>query len=400
MRILITTELYAPVVNGVVTSVMNLRKGLLQRGHDVRVLTLSQTTRSFERDGVIYIGSVDAGKIYPGARLKSAFAGSYIQDILEWSPEIVHSQCEFSTFILAMKIAKKLDIPIVHTYHTVYEDYTHYFSLNKKWGRSMAASLSRWVLNRANCVIAPTEKVRRIITGYGIDTDIRIVPTGIDVGSFASAPDPERLSGIRRSLGIPAEMRIILYAGRLAMEKNLEEIFSSYARLRPEKTRLLIVGDGPHRAALERMAEQLDIKDAVVFAGMIPPENMSDYYHTGNLFVSASTSETQGLTYIEALAAGLPVLCRDDDCLNGVVINGLNGWRYETAEDFSRKLAFLLQNSDRLEALSRNAGLTAVRDFSAAVFSEKAESVYTDAIRAVSASAPYRKTAAYEHAAG
>lgn len=127
MKVLITTDCYTPTVNGVVTSVLNLRKELQLRGHEVKALTLSQTMQSFSQDGETYIGSIGAGKVYPGARVKSALASSFIQKLIEWKPDVVHSQCEFSTFFLAPKIYKRLNIPIVHTYHTVYEDYTHYF---------------------------------------------------------------------------------------------------------------------------------------------------------------------------------------------------------------------------------------------------------------------------------
>ena len=135
MKILITSDWYSPAVNGVVTSVKNLRRELERRGHEVRVLTLSQTTHSREEDGVTYLGSVAAGLIYPGARLRTALAVKWVRDLVEWGPDVVHSQCEFSTFFLARRIAEELDVPLVHTYHTVYEDYTHYFSPSVRLGR-------------------------------------------------------------------------------------------------------------------------------------------------------------------------------------------------------------------------------------------------------------------------
>ena len=121
MKILITSDWYLPAVNGVVTSVKNLRRELEARGHEVRVLTLSQNRHSCRKDGVTCLGSVAAGLIYPGARLRTALAGKWVREIVEWGPDVVHSQCEFSTFFLARRIAEELDIPLVHTYHTVYE---------------------------------------------------------------------------------------------------------------------------------------------------------------------------------------------------------------------------------------------------------------------------------------
>jgi 1,2-diacylglycerol 3-alpha-glucosyltransferase len=350
------------------------------RGHDIRVLTLSQTARSFESDGVTYIGSVGAGNLYPGARIKTAFFSSLVQDIVEWQPDIIHSQCEFSTFFIARKIAKKLDIPVIHTYHTVYEDYTHYFSPSKKWGRLMVASLSRWIIRQTACVIAPTEKVRTILNGYGIDRDIRVIPTGIDLHRFTEAPTAEKMFAIKNQLGIPEENRILLYVGRLAKEKTLEELLEYHAKRHMEVLTFLIVGDGPHRAALERMTAELGIQASVVFAGMIPPDHIGDYYHLGDLFASASVSETQGLTYVEALASGLPVLCRSDECLDGVVLDGLNGWQYENEQDYFEKLDFFMGSEETRKTMTEDAAKLARQTFSSAAFAEKVERVYFDVL--------------------
>ena len=128
MKILITSDWYAPAVNGVVTSILNLRRELTARGHEVRVLTLAEGMHSFEKDGVYYLGSLDAGLIYPGARLRSLAAGQAVEQFIRWKPDLVHSQCEFSTFSLAKRIARAVNAPLIHTYHTVYEDY-HLFLL-------------------------------------------------------------------------------------------------------------------------------------------------------------------------------------------------------------------------------------------------------------------------------
>lgn len=135
MKVLITTDWYKPAINGVVTSVCNLREELQQRGHEVKILTLSRTAHSYEEEGVIYMGSVNAGYIYPGARLRVSSGRELYRGIIEWNPDIVHSQCEFSTFFMAKKIAEECKTPLVHTYHTVYEDYTHYFSPLQEMGQ-------------------------------------------------------------------------------------------------------------------------------------------------------------------------------------------------------------------------------------------------------------------------
>ena len=134
MKVLITTEYYIPTINGVVVSTMNLKNELIKKGHEVRILTLSDTRHSYEKQGDIYIGSAGVQKVYPGARFTFVRNNRFIEELMNWHPDIIHSQSEFSTFFMARRIAKNLQIPIVHTYHTIYEDYTHYFSPVKKWG--------------------------------------------------------------------------------------------------------------------------------------------------------------------------------------------------------------------------------------------------------------------------
>ena len=168
MKILLTSDWYIPAVNGVVTSLLALRRQLTRQGHEVRVLTLSGSLHSHKEEGVYALGSVDAGMIYPGARLRAPEGDALIRELIAWGPDIVHSQCEFSTFAPARRIAKACGVPLVHTYHTVYEDYTHYFSPSIRMGRCAVAAFSRWVAAQTDCMIAPTGKVRRLLQGYGV----------------------------------------------------------------------------------------------------------------------------------------------------------------------------------------------------------------------------------------
>ena len=126
MKILITTDLYLPTLNGVVTSILNLKQELIKRGHEVRILTLQQDQQVEDEWNTYYIKSVSAGKVYPQARIMRSIGNKQLKEIVNWKPDIIHSQCEFSTYFLAKIIARRVNAPIVHTYHTVYEDYTHY----------------------------------------------------------------------------------------------------------------------------------------------------------------------------------------------------------------------------------------------------------------------------------
>ncbi len=376
MKILITTDWYSPAVNGVVTSVLNLRRELELRGHEVRVLTLSQDLHSSVQDGVTRIGSVAAGLVYPGVRLRTALAGRWVRELVEWGPDVVHSQCEFSTFFLARRIAEELNVPLIHTYHTVYEDYTHYFSPSVRLGRRAVAALSRWVAARTDCMIAPTGKVRTLLQGYGVRTPVFVVPSGIDLRRFQRPPVPGCRASLLAALDIPRENLVLVSVGRLAAEKNLDELLRFRAAMGDQAVTLLLVGDGPYRAQLEREAADLGLRaPQVVFAGMVPPQQVAEWYQLGDLFVSASSSETQGLTYVEALAAGVPALCRADPCLNGVIRDGENGWQFRDFSDFMSKLEMFRAHPELRRALSEQAAASA-RDYSAEEFARRVEAIY------------------------
>lgn len=376
MKVLITSDWYVPTVNGVVTSVVNLHRGLEAMGHEVRILTLSQSAHSRAEGPVTAIGAIGAGRIYPGARLRTAPGTELLQELVKWKPDIIHTQCEFSTFLIARKLSALTGAPIVHTYHTMYEDYTHYFSPSRRWGRKAVSVFSRWVVNQTACVIAPTVKVRRLLEGYQVSRPIHVIPTGIDLSRFCRPVDEIQMSVLRRSLDIPQDAFVMVYVGRLAEEKNISELLHQTAALSGANIRLLLVGDGPYREALESQVQALGLTERVIFTGMVPPAQVADYYRLGDVFVSASSSETQGLTYLEALASGLPALCRRDECLEGVIRDGINGWQYQDSAQFRRHLQQLMDDPSMRMELSRNAAELAQRAFSYQAFAAAAAAVY------------------------
>lgn len=381
MKILLTTDWYTPAVNGVVASVRNLQKGLESRGHEVRVLTLSQAARSYTQGSVTYLGSLRAGMIYPGARIRVAPGREELRAIEAWAPDIIHSNCEFSTFFLARHLASKLHAPLLHTYHTVYENYTHYFSPSQTWGRQAVKSFSRWVAGQTDRLIAPTQKVAQLLRSYGIQSPISVIPSGIDQDALASSGSAADLRALRKHLGLRAGRLTLIFVGRLAKEKNCEELLRGMAALRGSPVDLLLVGDGPVRNDLEQAAAEAGVRDQVLFAGMADPKEIGAYYRLGDLFVSASTSETQGLTYAEALLCGLPLLCRRDTCLDGVVIQGVNGWQYTEEADFAVCAKKFLRHPEWREQMGRSAWIAGQR-FSLETFAQEVESAYLECLRA------------------
>lgn len=399
MKILITTDLYKVTTNGVVTSVRNLMEELERKGHQIRVLTFSDNLESYQEENVYFIKSISMDFIYPNVRMPISYRNDLVRELVEWKPDVIHSQCEFFSYQFAQRISKLTGAPIVHTYHTLYEDYVTYVIPNKWVGKRMVKQMSRMRLKTAKTVIAPTSKVKDILLAYGLKNDIQIVSSGIALQQYDYRMDSKERKAKRYALGIPEGNKVMLNLGRLGTEKNLEELMEFFAEAVKwhmcEATReanseeaqalgltFLVVGDGPAKQGLEALAKELGVEEHVIFTGMVPPNLVREYYQLGDLFVSASTSETQGLTYVEAAANGLPLLCRKDDCLNDVLEEGVNGYQYTTKEEFLSRMQEIMQDDAWREAAGLR-GREIAKGFDKSHFGDKVENIYEEACESV-----------------
>ena len=378
MKVLITTDLYTTATNGVVTSVRNLMEELSKKGHEIRVLTVSEKLKSHQEGNIYYIKSLPLGAIYPDVRMPlSNHHHRFIRELIEWKPDLIHSQCEFFSYQFAEYVSRKTDAPIVHTYHTLYEQYVTYILPSQRLGAYFVGKLSKLRLRKADAIVAPTAKVETVLKNYGIHNPIHVVPSGVALEQHKQRLTEEERSQKRAQLGIPEDALVLLNLGRLGTEKNLTELVELFARNRTQKKKLylLIVGDGPARKELEETAQRLNVEQYVIFTGMVAPEEVHAYYQLGDVFVSASTSETQGLTYVEAAANGLPLLCRKDPCLEGVLVEGRNGWEYEAEEEFCEILDAILAHPEMCDVAGEQSEQIAAT-FDKSNFADQIEDIY------------------------
>ena len=335
MKILLATDEYINQINGVTNSVVALKNELTKLGHDVRVLTLSPNNKSYVKDNDYYISSIHV-PIYPDARYSFRKHDKLLKNIIEWSPDLVHIQTEYSARVLANKIIKKLNIPYIITCHAMYEDYIRYWCPSKKLGKFIIKKLSNKYYNPSKALVVPSIKLKKKEIEYGVKCPIEVIPTGIDLEKFNNRISLEERKKLLKKYNIDIDKKVLVTVSRVAVEKNIEEIIN-YFKLLLEKDsnyRLLIVGDGPDKKSLENLVDKLELNEYVKFTGMIMPDEVYKYYQLGDVFVCASTSESQGLTYVEALASSLPLVCRKDDCLLDVIEVGKNGFVYENHGDF------------------------------------------------------------------
>lgn len=381
MKVLLTTDTFSPSINGVVISVTNLYKELTKRGHEVRILTLSNTGYSYKEGDVYYLRSFNA-RIYPGARGTLSYKNRFINEIIEWSPDIVHSHTEFCTLIHAKYIRKRLRIPHVHTYHTMYEDYLCYIFKGKLMSRRRAMNLIKKLIGSVDEIITPTQKARGSLIAYGVDKPISIIPTGIDLSRFAIGQQHiKKVNELKEKIGIKEDDKILIFLGRIGKEKNIDEIIINVNELYKElNIKMLIVGGGPYMDNLKKLVGELSLEKNIIFTGMVSPDEVPLYYSLANIFVTASTSETQGLTYIEALASGLPVVCRYDEAVEGLIVNGFNGYMYRNKDEFKKSIKSLLNKNDDAQEL-RIKAKNSVERFSLNVFASDIERLYLRHVR-------------------
>jgi 1,2-diacylglycerol 3-alpha-glucosyltransferase len=378
MRIGIFSDTYYPQLNGVATSVLMLNEKLRAKGHQVFVFTTTDPEAPRQETGVYRLPSLP---FVGDRRMGMFYHPGLARMVRRLDLDLIHTNTEFSLGVFGRYMARELRLPMVHTMHTIYEDYTHYvakFKMLDSLAKAVAKKISADFCNSADQVIVPTAKVKELLLSYGVTREISPIPTGIELDRFAPGQySRETLRGLRREMGCGEDAKVLLFVGRIAEEKNIRELFYSlrrYLQTNRDVT-FLLIGDGPERCRLESLSKELELEDKAIFAGPRPWDEIGMYYQTGDVFVNASQSEAQGLTYIEAMAAGLPVIAKADPCLDGILQDGVNGYAFHDGDGLVRALERVLPNAWERERLAQGALKTA-RRFSADGFADKVAEVY------------------------
>lgn len=388
MRIGLFTDTYPPFINGVSTSVAMLKRALEQQGHTVYVVTVSNNALKHEYDEkerILKVAGIPIG-IYD-YRLSSIYPVTLINKMKKWNLDVIHSHTEFGVGILARLFAKQFNIPLVHTYHTLYEDYTHYITHGyfEKSSKKIVEYLTKFYCDKtANELIVPTNKIYSLFKEkYNFTKNIHIIPTGIEVDRFYEENvNKKEVESLRKKLGLKKNEFTILFVGRLAEEKNVEFLINAHKKLveYDNDLKLLIVGDGPDKEKYEQLSKSIGLENNIIFNGKAAWEEIPIYYHASNVFATASTTETQGLTVIEAMAAGVPPLCIDDDSFKGTVTDGLNGKIFKNEDQYISQVKELYEDKKELSVYSKQARVQAEHCSSRAYASSVLE-VYDRALK-------------------
>lgn len=388
MRIGIFTDTYPPYINGVSTSIAMLEKGLKKLGHQVYIVTVNNEKMSYKYENnerIIRIPGIPIG-IYD-YRLTGIYPIKIVNKIKNWNLDVIHSHTEFGVGTFARIISKQFGIPLVHTYHTMYEDYVHYITKGyfDKSSKKIVEYLTKFYCDKtASELIVPSKKTYDLFKEkYKFDKNIHIIPTGIDVEKFyAENQDRKKIAILRKKIGITENDFVMLYVGRLAKEKNVEFLIDNHIYLsrKYKNLKLLIVGNGPDYNMFVRRVQKLKIDKNVIFTGAVPYDDISNYYAIADIFVTASNTETQGLTVIEAMASSLPVVCIDDASFNTIVINDLNGYTFKKKRQYKIVIEKIIRDNQLFQKLKKQARITA-EQYSLKYFSLQVLDVYKRVVK-------------------
>ncbi|HEY8344115.1 MAG TPA: glycosyltransferase family 4 protein [Bacillota bacterium] len=381
MRIVIFTNAYEPIVSGVVTAIRFFRQGLIDLGHEVFIFAPDhkdiQDRRKEQTEGIFRFSAVNltrqlyfpiAVPCYPGLT-------SLLRRI---NPDVIHSHHPFVLGKVGLRVARRLGVPLVYTFHTQYEQYSHYFPLPQNLVKWAGRKAVRDYAQSVDLLTTPAESIAGLLRSYGVTKKIHILPNPLDLARYEQI-DHEI---IRNRYGI-GRRKLLLFVGRIGREKNLDFLLRAFARLAEEfgdDIRLMLVGSGAAEEMLKKLAVELGLADRVIFTGAVNYEEIPLYYGAADLFVMTSTSEVKPLVFIEAMAAGLPVVAVEASGSKDTFTSGYNGiLTPEEVGAFASAVRELLRNDRRRLEIARAAKESAAR-YSIKNLTQELLTLYKEAI--------------------
>lgn len=382
MNIAIFTDCYIPIKNGVVTSIRQLKEGLEERGHNVLIITVDVPNYEEKDKNVYRVPSVRFGA---GTEQRIGFVnqGAVNRFLKKKQIDLIHSHTEFSMGYGAKKAAKKLKVPIVHTTHTMWEEYRHYVLNGKLLSVNMARRIIKTYLKKINAIVAPSVKAKKYYNNLTPEIPSVIINNGIDVEKFKSSVIHEHETvKLKKEFGLKKHDKIIIFVGRIGKEKRVSELLNSVIPVlkKHNNVKMIFVGDGPSMPDLAARVSEENLEGRVVFTGFVNWELVYRLYSIANIFVTASLTEVHPMTLIEAAMCSLTLIARKDDSYLDLVKNDYNGYLVDNDEGITEKLDLLLNNEKLLNEFSENS-LVHSDNFTAERHVGKLERFYREVIK-------------------
>ncbi len=386
MNIALFSDTYLPDINGVATSTHILKKELKKHGHHVLVVTtiLPHDSDYIDEDNdILRLPGIDLNKLY-GYRASNIYSFKGMKELKEFQPDIIHVQTEFGIGIFGKIAGEILNVPVCYTYHTMWADYSHYIAPGNIKAVDQAAKkviekISKIYGNSCSELIVPSQKTADALISYGISNSIHVIPTGLELDDFSiENKKQQQIDKIIQEYQLQDKF-VVIFLGRIAPEKSIDILIDAMEDIVKVKDNicLMVVGGGPQLDELKDIVEKKNLQQYIYFTGPKESQYVPSFYHASDLFVSASVTETQGLTFIEAMASGIPVLARYDKNLDGVICDGRNGYFFKDKDDLVQKIIDLSQSD--LSQLSA-AAIEDAQQYSSENFYQKILQTYEQAL--------------------
>ena len=388
MKIGIFTDAYEPHISGVTTSIKMLKTALEKMHHEVYIVTANIDKKGFfydKKNKIIYLHGVKTG-IYQ-TKLTSIYSSKAMKIIKEWNLDVIHSQTEFSIGYFSRIVSKKLNIPVVHTYHTLYEDYVHYVTHGHfdNFAKKMVIKMTKYYCEKkCSELIVPTDKIKELfVNKYNIKKNIHVIPTGIDIDKFKINADMKKeITKIKKKYKIKDTDFVIGSVGRIAKEKSLDKLLLNVKDMVKvnNNIKVMLVGGGPEIDNLKNLVKSLKLDNFVIFTDKVDYPLVPAYFNTFDVVTSFSTTETQGLTIIEGLASSKPTICINDEAFITMIEHNYNGYLFKNDNEFKDYIFKLMNDNKLYKEMALNARNSTYK-YSKEVFASEVLKVYHKAIR-------------------
>jgi 1,2-diacylglycerol 3-alpha-glucosyltransferase len=374
MKILMMTNTYAPIVGGLEKSIDVFSEAFRKMGHTVKIIA-PDFEAAEESEHVVRVPALPNvhGTKFSIALPTPEFVANFIK---EYQPDIIHAHHPFLVGDMALRIAGQYRIPLVFTYHTMFEQYTDYFGLDMEAVQAFVIKLASGFSNLCDHVIVPSESIKKILIDRKVKTPIAVVPTGVDVENFKNG-NRDRL---RNKFNLQEDTYVIGNLGRISSEKNLLFLGSAVSQYLAEnqKAHFLVVGSGPAEEKFKDLFSERGVSDRLHLAGVLTGRDLVDAYYAMDVFAFASKSETQGMVVTEAMASGLGVIALDAPGVREVVKDKENGrlLAKESRDDFVDALKWHFEISETEKQKIKEKALRTAGDFSMDNSSKEALRIY------------------------
>lgn len=357
MKILFISDVYFPRINGVSTSIRTFVTQMQKMGHTVHLIAPDYGVKTSDE---AWIKRMPARKIFfdPEDRLmKYGEAIDRLAELRHEQYDLIHIHTPFVAHYLGLKLAHLLNVPVVETYHTFFEDYLHHYLpiIPKPIARSLARFVSRRQCNAVDAIISPSQPMLDVLRDYGVKSKANVVPTGLQAHSFQKANG----KSFREKYGIALDRPMSLFVGRVAFEKNIGFLLRTWVEVikKQPDALLVIAGEGPAEKSLHALGKELNLEDNLKFIGYLDRETeLNDCYAAADVFVFSSLSETQGLVLLEAMAQGTPVVAIAELGTKSILVEGEGALiAPENELVFAERVSTLLSNKTLRNKLSKAA---------------------------------------------